>query len=95
MLVCAIAFTGVFLAMSRSLGWGFLAVITVGYFSGVIRANYLGVFTTMMFDAAVLALYLGFLIGKSRWPSDDVAGAGQGFRRVPDRVAGLSVPRPC
>ena len=60
-----VAFAGVFLAMFRSLGWGFLAVIAVGYFSGVIRANYLGVFTTFMFDAAVLGLYLGFFFKKS------------------------------
>ena len=51
--------------MFRSLGTGFLAVIAVGYFSGVIRANYLGVFTTFMFDAAVLGLYLGFFFRKS------------------------------
>ena len=61
-----VAFAGVFLAMFRSLGWGFLAVLAVGYFSGVIRANFLGVFTTFMFDAAVLGLYLGFFFGKSR-----------------------------
>ena len=51
--------------MFRSLGTGFLAVIAVGYFSGVIRANYLGVFTTFLFDAAVLGLYLGFFFRKS------------------------------
>ena len=60
-----VAFTGVFLATFLSLGTGFLAVIAVGYFSGVIRANYLGMFTTFMFDAAVLGLYLGFFFRKS------------------------------
>ena len=60
-----VAFAGVFLAMFRSLGTGFLAVIAVGYFNGVIRANYLGVFTTFMFDAAVLGLYLGFFLRRS------------------------------
>ena len=35
-----VAFAGVFLATFVSLGTGFLAVIAVGYFSGVIRANY-------------------------------------------------------
>jgi hypothetical protein len=47
-------------AVYGSLGWGFIAVIAVGYFNGVIRANYLGVFTTFMFDSAVLGLYIGF-----------------------------------
>ena len=60
-----VAFAGVFLATFLSLGTGFLAVIAVGYFSGVIRANYLGVFTAFMFDAAVLGLYLGFFFRRS------------------------------
>ena len=57
-----VAFAVVLLATFRSLGWGLLAVVAVGYFSGVIRANYLGVFTTFMFDAAVLGLYVGYFI---------------------------------
>ncbi len=61
-----IAFAGVLLATFRSLGWGFLAVLAVGYFNGVVRANFLGVYTTFMFDAAVLGLYLGFFFGRSR-----------------------------
>ena len=69
-----VAFAVVLLATFRSLGWGFLAVVAVGYFNGVIRANYLGVFTTFMFDAAVLGLYVGYFLGKSRW----VEGAGSG-----------------
>jgi len=75
-----VAFFVVLLATVRSLGWGFLAVIAVGYFSGVIRANFLGVFTTFMFDAAVLGLYVGFLSGKSRWVEG--AGSGQAGRFV-------------
>src|SRR5512135_3707562 len=61
-----VAFAGVLLATFRSLGWGFLAVLAVGYFNGVVRANFLSVYTTFMFDAAVLGLYLGFFIGQSR-----------------------------
>jgi hypothetical protein len=61
-----VAFAGVLLATSRSLGWGFLAVLVVGYFNGVVRANFLGVYTTFMFDAAVLGLYLGFFLGQRR-----------------------------
>lgn len=68
------AFAGAFLATSRSLGWGFLVVVAVGYFNGVVRANFLGVFTTFMFDAAVFGLYLGYLSGRSRWAE----GGGSG-----------------
>jgi hypothetical protein len=69
-----VAFAGALLATFWSLGWGFLAILAVGYFNGVIRANFLGVYTTFMFDAAVLGLYLGFLFGRSR----RVAGARLG-----------------
>jgi hypothetical protein len=69
-----VAFAVVLRATFRSLGWGFLAVVAVGYFNGVIRANYLGVFTTFMFDAAVLGLYVGYFLGKSRWAE----GVGSG-----------------
>ena len=69
-----VAFAVVLLATFRSLGWGLLAVVAVGYFSGVIRANFLGVFTTFMFDAAVLGLYVGYFLGKSRWAE----GVGSG-----------------
>ena len=58
----------------RSLGLGFVAVFAVGYFHGVIRANYLGVATTFLFDAALLGLYLGFFIGRAR----EVAGVWRG-----------------
>jgi hypothetical protein len=55
------AFLASLLACRHSLGVGFVAVCAVGYFNGVIRANYLGVFTTFMFDAAVFGFYAGFL----------------------------------
>jgi hypothetical protein len=59
------AFAGTYFATSRSLARGFLAMFAVGYFSGVVRANFMGVFTSFMFDAAVLGLYLGFFLGRS------------------------------
>src|SRR5271157_3183144 len=74
-----VAFAVALLATFRSLGWGFLAVIAVGYFNGVIRANFLGVFTTFMFDAAVLGLYLGFLNGKARWAKGVGSGPAGGI----------------
>ena len=70
-----VAFAVVLGATFRSLGWGLLAVVAVGYFNGVIRANDLGVFTTFMFDAAVLGLYVGYFITKSRL----VEGVGSGL----------------
>jgi hypothetical protein len=56
------AFVASFLATLRSLGWGFVAMLSAGYLNGVVRARYPGVYTTFMFDAAVLGLYLGFLV---------------------------------
>jgi hypothetical protein len=60
------ALLGVFVCSLRSLGLGFVAMFAVGYFSGVIRANYLSIYTTFMFDAGILGLYLGFFIGRPR-----------------------------
>jgi hypothetical protein len=53
------AFLGALLGARTSLGHGLAWTAAVGYFSGVVRANYLSVFTTFMFDAALLGLYLG------------------------------------
>lgn len=61
-----LAFTATFAATLRSLGWGFATLLACGYFNGYIRANYLSVFTTFLFDAGVLGLYLGFLTGYGR-----------------------------
>ena len=57
------ALLATFLGTRRSLGLGFVAMIAVGYFNGIIRANFLGIFTTFMFDAGLLGLYLGFFLG--------------------------------
>src|SRR5262245_16438811 len=64
------AFVVALVGTVRSLGLGFATVFAAGYFNGVIRANFLGVFTTFTFDAALAGLYLGFFAGRSR----DVAG---------------------
>jgi hypothetical protein len=50
----------------RSPGWGLIAVLATGYVSGVIRANYVSIYTTFLFDAALLGLYIGFGAGWSR-----------------------------
>jgi hypothetical protein len=70
MFVPIVALLGVFTLTLRSLGLGLLAVFALGYFNGVIRANYLSAYTTFMFDAAVLGLYLGFFAG---WPREAAA----------------------
>jgi hypothetical protein len=61
-----LAFAAALVATTRSLGWGILTVIAVGYFNGVVRANFLSVFTTFMFDAGLLGLYVGFFLGRGR-----------------------------
>jgi hypothetical protein len=60
------ALLGVFACTLRSLGLGFAALFAVGYFSGVIRANFLGELTTFMFDFGLVGLYAGFFIGRSK-----------------------------
>lgn len=55
------AFVLAILGTRNSLGWGLSAVLAIGYFNGVLRANFLSVWTTFMFDAAVLGMYLVFL----------------------------------
>ena len=61
-----VALLGTLLFTVRSLGAGFAFLIAVGYFNGVIRANFLGVFSTFMFDAGLLGLYVGFFAGRWR-----------------------------
>lgn len=69
------AFLGVFALTLRSLGHGFVALFAVGYFNGLVRANFLSVFTTFMFDAALLGLYLGFFAGRQREAAGVFSGA--------------------
>ena len=59
-----VALLGVLVCTQRSLGLGFVAVFAVGYFHGVIRANYLGPYTTFLFDFGLLGLYSGFFFGR-------------------------------
>jgi hypothetical protein len=57
-----IAFLGFLAAAFRPLGWHSVALLAVGSASGVVRANYMGLYTTFMLDRAVLALYSGLII---------------------------------
>ena len=61
-----LALLGVFTLTLRSLGLGFLGLFAVGYFNGIIRANFLGIYTTFMFDAGLLGLYAGFLASRPK-----------------------------
>jgi hypothetical protein len=54
----ASAFFVTFAAARFSIGWGISALLTFGYLSGVLRANFPGVLTTLMYDAAAGGLYL-------------------------------------
>lgn len=61
--LCAAAFLVAFLAGRRSLATGLSAVLAIGYFYGIVRANFPDPASHFIFDAAVLALYLTRLLG--------------------------------
>ncbi len=73
------AFALVLFAVSRSLGWGFVALFAVGFFNGIIRANFLSPFTTFMFDAGLLGLYVGFFLGRPQLSSGVWTGTAAFF----------------
>lgn len=76
-LLCAAAFLVAFLAGRRSLASGLSAVLAIGYFYGIVRANFPDPASHFIFDAAVLALYLTRLLGAR------VAADRQRVRTVP------------
>ena len=55
------AFIACLVAANRSLRYGLLALVTVGYAYGILRANFPDTSTYLTFDAAVLGLYIGQL----------------------------------
>ncbi len=57
-----VAFVGSFFFTFRSLGMGLGYTFFTGYFFGIIRVNYLGLFTTFFYDSGLLGLYLGILV---------------------------------
>lgn len=59
-----IAFVAAFVSSRISLGASIGVLLTVGYFSGIIRANFLHVLTTFMFDMAVMGVYIGVFINR-------------------------------
>jgi hypothetical protein len=62
-----IAMLGTFALTLRSLGLGLVSVFAVGYVNGVVRANFVSMSTTFMFDSALFGLYVGFVTG---WPRE-------------------------
>ena len=65
LIFCIAAFLIAFLAGRRGLAAGISAVLAIGYFYGIIRANFPDPASHFIFDAAVLALYLTQLLGRS------------------------------
>jgi hypothetical protein len=57
LVLCGLAFLICFWAGRRSLAAGLVAVIGVGYFYGILRANVPSAFSHFIFDAGVLALF--------------------------------------
>ncbi len=55
---CSLAFVLSFLAGRRSLAAGISAVLGIGYFYGIVRANFPDPWSHFIFDAATVALYL-------------------------------------
>lgn len=66
LILCAVALLASFWAGKRSLGWGLFALLAVGYFYGILRANLLTTFSHFIFDAGLLGLYLS-----QNWSSTD------------------------
>lgn len=66
-LLCAIALVGAYSAAKRCLGAGLVAVLCVGYWYGIIRANLLVTASHFLFDAAVIGFYLALLVKKTDW----------------------------
>jgi hypothetical protein len=56
-LLCILAFGVCYWAGRRSLAQGLIAVLTFGFFYGILRANLLTTFSHFIFDAGLLGLY--------------------------------------
>lgn len=58
LILCVLALGTSYWAGKRSLGLGLVALLTWGYFYGIVRANLLTTLTYFIFDAALLGFYL-------------------------------------
>jgi hypothetical protein len=68
-LLCALSFLGCCFLGRRSLGQGLAAVLAVGYAYGILRAQFLDPFTHLLFDFAVLGLYVSQFVLVRRDPA--------------------------
>ncbi len=64
--LCVLALAVTYWAGRRSLGQGLVALLTVGYFYGILRANLLTTFSHFIFDAGLIGLY-----ASQKWLSSD------------------------
>jgi hypothetical protein len=86
-ILCFLAFVICFWAGRRSLGQGLVALLTFGYFYGILRANLLTTFSHFIFDAGMVGLYLSI-----RWGTPPKGGKS---RSGPVRLwAGLLIAWP-
>jgi hypothetical protein len=63
---CCVAFSAGLIITWRSLVAGLVAVLTVGYLFGIVRANFLDSFSHFIFDAVVLGFFLTLFCGGMR-----------------------------
>lgn len=75
LLLCGVAFVAAYVAGRRSLVAGIGAVLAVGYFYGITRANVPSTFSHFIFDAAVVGLYVTQLLRP--FPPEDLARTRQ------------------
>ncbi len=75
--LCILALVMTFWAGRRSLGQGLVALLAVGYFYGILRANLITTFSHFIFDAGLLGLYLS-----QDWLSSHARDAGRGTIRM-------------
>ena len=73
LVLCIVAFGASRWAGKRSLGQGVVAVLAVGYFYGILRANLLTTFSHFIFDASLMGFYLS-----QKWSSPDAETTRRG-----------------
>src|SRR5438105_632149 len=64
-ILCLVSLVVVFFCSRRSLGAGMVALLTVGYAYGILRANFPTNTSHFIFDAAVLGLYAAVFLTPS------------------------------
>ena len=65
LLCCILAFGSCYWAGKRSLGQGLVALLTVGYLYGILRANLITTYSHFIFDSGMLGLYAACLFQRT------------------------------